>query len=239
MDWTRIRLCDLCGAGNPENATICIRCGGCDLGPPASPATEQKQVTVDLSLAPFAELCALLGIECVQGGFPMLPGLQILRDERGWREDEIWAAGGWYAWVMPSFDEWALAATVAFSESTFRGKHHPACLKAAAVVFTPGTDTGLISAVTEFDADLLRDALRAVDLMPEGQGAFLDGISYGVVTYGDEIRCRLNVSNPTRPGPLAIESAVVGTVERIQKATRNKPLGEYLKTLRRYRDQGL
>ena len=183
---------------------------------------------MDFSKAPSAELTRLLGIS------ELRTGRHILRDERGWRDDETWVTRLWHAKIMPSFDDWGLVGLAEFSESEFRGRHHPACMKAAVVTFEQGSDVPRVSEWAELPSDPLRALVRAVDLMPEDQSRCLDGISYMLTIDGSELSTRLCLSNPTQPGLVAVQAALLEVCERVQEATQSKALRAFLKTTSEY-----
>ena len=67
MDWTAIKLCKKCGAGNPRTAWRCLRCGSWRLGrakvppPPTKTSWTDEEIEVEM-------LKTLCGCKCPQCG---------------------------------------------------------------------------------------------------------------------------------------------------------------------------
>ena len=161
-------------------------------------------------------------------------GTQILRNQKGWRDDEIEVDYLWYALVMPSFHPRAAIGMAHMDESEFRGKKHPAVIRAAVVISDRGKDQVGSSTFAEVTEDPLVEAIRGVELLPENRSLCLDGICYELRTSGWEIDATLRIRNPQTATLRAIEQSLFQVVSTVQKQTGNDKIAAYLNSWQEY-----
>ncbi len=155
-------------------------------------------------------------------------GTHILRDHRGWRDDEIWVDYVWQAFVLPSFDPPAMMAFVRTRESVFRGKQHPRTQKGV-MCLCDGSDN---SNVTCFIADNIEDTItslfQSINLVPDNQQISIDGIGYLFDFSGAEISSTVNIRTPCYPLFRNIEATLFSFADAIFHSSKDKRLKQYL-----------
>ena len=168
-------------------------------------------------------------------GLPELScGRHALRDHRGWLDDKIDVDYCWHALVMPSFHPWAAVGLMQTAESEFRGRKHPATIRAAAVIF--GNEQGHVGpcASAELQSDPLARVIDSVQLLPRRESISLDGIAYRLCTSGYEIDTTVQIRNPQVASLRAIEEALFQVAQNVEEQTRNTELAAWLVVWRQY-----
>jgi hypothetical protein len=124
-------------------------------------------------------------------------GTQIIRDEKGWRQDEKLIEYIWIVLMSRSFVGWGGLIAIKFKANNFRGKHHPDELLRA--IFSIGTDNGIKEFYEERTSGTGPDSVMDnfhLDLFNANKGITLDGVSYTIHTISDNIDTVITVNNP-------------------------------------------
>lgn len=158
-------------------------------------------------------------------GLPELrSGAITIRDERGWRQDEISIDYIWIVCMNRSFIGCGGLVGIKFNEHTFRSKHHPEELLTA--IFSEGPkgideyyeqrtlDTGSDSVVSQF----------RVDLFNANKGIALDGVSYNIHIIAPNIDTIIIANNPTTPDWKKWESEIWTVGKRLAIITQRQEL---------------
>ena len=169
-------------------------------------------------------------------------GQHVVRNDRGWRDDEIRTCYIWSAAIMPSFHQSVLIGLAAFDESEFRGIKHEACLRAGVLTMEKPTCSALadpadwlglsVTAVVEVDAVAV--ALGAVGLVSKEDHSWLDGIGYRMHIQCADLESHLRFSNPTHDSWRAVEMALFGLAGEVGRQSGDRQLGTYLEQWREY-----
>jgi len=130
-------------------------------------------------------------------GVPKLKsGPHIIRDDRGWRQDEKSIEYIWVILVDRHFVGRGGLITAKFNEHTFRGRSHPEELVQG--VFSIGADH-LIQEFYQEKADRHADQVIdcfQLDLFNANKGIRLDGVSYRIHIMSNNIDTVVCVANP-------------------------------------------
>jgi len=131
-------------------------------------------------------------------------GGHIIRDERGWRKDEVEVSRCWQAVIFPSFHQAASLTTAHFSEHEFRGNVHPKEILACMVIDDNSIPIGPVS-VHRDPVELL---FRNINLSPKEDYAAIDGIGYNISIQLCHIKTSLMISYPFEESHVAIEKGL-------------------------------
>ncbi len=156
------------------------------------------------------------------------PGRHILRNEKGWREDEVWVVRLWQVTVFPSFDPFATLTTVHFQESEFRGIVHPARIRTSVVLHAGEGGGAVMVGPVDVAEDTVAPLLRNVNLCPEEDSLVIDGIAYDLAIQMNQVESSILIRNPREAGLVAIESALFGMVNTVQRLSGSMELKGYL-----------
>jgi hypothetical protein len=131
-------------------------------------------------------------------GLPELrTGTQVIRNEKGWRQDEKSIEYIWIVIMNRSFVGSGGLIAIKFTENNFRGQHHPNELLRA--IFSVGPDNGIKEFYEERTSDTGSDSVMDnfhLDLFNANKGITLDGVSYTIHTISDNIDTIITVDNP-------------------------------------------
>lgn len=182
----------------------------------------------DLSSAPMELLLRLLRID------EFSSGAHAVRDESDHGDVRISIGEQWYSEIMPSFHDWSLLGAARVSESEPGGKQLMSHVRAAIVVFSQDCRLPVCHARASLGGDPLCATIKSVDLVPESGGSFLDGIGYSITIINSEVRTRMEFFNPRAKTLVAIQDALIETINRICKVSGDGALKAYLDTLSEY-----
>ncbi len=159
-------------------------------------------------------------------------GCQILRDARGWREDEIYVASLWYAAIRPSFHDGAILCWATTEETKFRGKEFPAWCRGGLLL--EHSDRPSTIASTPIKEDLLCPHVASLDIMARSGTLSLDGIGYEICFPSGDLDARIQFFNPVLPALVAIERALHQTAQIIAQETKDVDALAYVEVWREY-----
>ncbi|MEJ1240266.1 hypothetical protein WBG78_19145 [Chryseolinea sp. T2] len=123
-------------------------------------------------------------------------GIQIIRDERGWRQDERLIEYIWVVHMSRSFVGWGGIIGVKFGVNDFRGKHHNAELLHGVFNIGIGNVVELYSErLKHFEADPVFTRFPK-DLFHANEGLALDGTSYAIHIMAPNTDVFVSVNSP-------------------------------------------
>ncbi|GAA4303136.1 hypothetical protein [Nibribacter koreensis] len=137
------------------------------------------------------------GIALKLGLSTLKPGLQIIRDERGWRDNEIRIKYIWIATVSRSFVGNGGLFSLKFEENSFREKKNPERLVQG--IFLTGQQAQIPQFYFEEEQksfkDIIKD-LKSWDLFEPNNGIALDGVAYRFHVIALNSDVTITVNNP-------------------------------------------
>jgi len=157
-------------------------------------------------------------------------GGHIIRDEQGWRKDEVEVSRCWQASILPSFHQAANLTTVHFLEHEFRGNVHPKEILACMVIDDSSIPIGPVSV----HRDPVEPMFRNINLSPEEDYVAIDGIGYKISIQLCHIEASLMIHSPAYESHVAIEKGLFELATMIQSLSKSKELKKYLKIWKEY-----
>ncbi|SFW90924.1 hypothetical protein [Chitinophaga sancti] len=158
-------------------------------------------------------LARKLGIAAFQSG------LQVLRNDRGWRENEISIDYIWMVTIDHSYSGEGGIFAIKYKESKFREKVNPGELVQG--IFTNKDEISQI--YTETGTTDLR-GIFDFNLFEGSQGITLDGVSYTIRISGQNIDTFISLSNPNTDSWKKWEAEIWALGNRMALASGNKEM---------------
>ncbi|MBO9567158.1 MAG: hypothetical protein J7621_30575 [Niastella sp.] len=152
-------------------------------------------------------------------------GGHVIRNEKGWRENEKTVRYIWIVDVSRSFVGFGGIFAVQFEESQFRGQQNPAEL-VQGIFLTD--DTGIATIHIEWPSPI-PDKIRAfpsLDVFDSGTWLALDGVNYIIHIIAHSVDSIICVNNPSSPSWQAWETAVWETGKYLAERSGNEKMIE-------------
>ncbi|MDP2388625.1 MAG: hypothetical protein Q8M29_19795 [Bacteroidota bacterium] len=123
-------------------------------------------------------------------------GNMVIRDERGWRQNEKYIDHVWIVYIARSFVGWCGIFSIKFNEHKFREHSNPEELVQGVFSLDNNGVTNIYSEISENKQDTIIDHFK-LDLFNANKGIALDGISYRLRIISSNIDTFISVHNPT------------------------------------------
>lgn len=128
-------------------------------------------------------------------------GHYTIRNEKGWRENELYIEHLWLISMNRTFVGQGSIFNIKFKETRFRGIHNPEKLLQGIFTFDKN---GIIKESyfenTKESSDITFEDFNSLDLFFANPGITLDGISYGIHLMAPNINTQIFVNNPSEAG---------------------------------------
>ena len=128
-------------------------------------------------------------------------GGHTIRNERGWRDNELFVDYIWIAKVSLSFVGRAGLVTIKFDKTAFRGINNPEKLTQGIFLYNGnGEITELYLEDKSKDIDDPLWKIDNLEMFEANKGITLDGVSYEYNVISKNIETQISVSNPNGSG---------------------------------------
>ena len=136
-------------------------------------------------------ICAMLNLEDLSAG------LQIIRNDRKWRENEKYIDYIWIVTINKCFTGSLSLFSIKFNSNTFREIENKQEIISGIVKLNSEFEVDISYQKTTIDLnfDLIR-TLKSFDLFESHKGITLDGIDYDILIKSSNIETRINLNNP-------------------------------------------
>lgn len=121
-------------------------------------------------------------------------GIQIIRNEKGWRENEIAIDYAWIVNIARSFVGWGSVFAIKFNEHTFREHKTPEQLIHGLILFYNKIPQ-IFFVKSNDKSDKIRECFH-FNLFEANDGIPLDGIAYEIRVISKNINTSISVNNP-------------------------------------------
>lgn len=150
-------------------------------------------------------------------------GIQVIRDENGWRENEKSIEYIWVVKISRSFIGWGGVFAIKFNENTFREHLNKEELIHGVFI---SNDNGIGSFYSEILPDTSHEIVRYFNfnLFDANKGIALDGVSYTVRIIASNINTFIQTNNPNTADWKKWETEIWTMGSRLSKDSNNKEL---------------
>ncbi len=157
-------------------------------------------------------------------------GGHTIRNDKGWRDNEITIDYIWIAKMSLSFVVWAGLITIKYNKTEFRGINNPEKLTQGIFLYNANgeiTELYIENKIDDIDDPIWK--INNLEMFDANKGITLDGVSYEYNVIAKNIETQISANNPNSTGWKNWEKEIWNLGHSLAKNSENKEMRELFK----------